>query len=78
MISKIFPEIIALLIGSVISPFSILNALFASTEKSPEIGLAVCAPSTLVVSTPFLISDKSFISSNLNSRFDGEIIGVDK
>jgi hypothetical protein len=34
---------------SLISPFSITNALFASTEKSPEIGFAVCAPKTLVV-----------------------------
>ena len=78
IISKILPEIIALLIGSVISPFSILNALLASTEKSPEIGFAVCAPKTLVVKTPLSIYIKSFISLNLNSRFVGAIIGVVK
>ena len=76
IISKIFPEIIALLIGSVNSPFFILNALLASTEKSPEIGFAVWAPKTLVVRTPSSISDKSLLSLNSNSRFDGEIIGV--
>ena len=78
MISNMLPEIIAFEIGSVSSPFSILNALLASTEKSPEIGFAVCAPKTLVVKTPLLISLKSLFSLNLNSRFVGLIIGVEK
>ena len=71
IISKIFPEIIALLIGSVSSPFSILKALLASTEKSPEIGFAVCAPKTLVVKTPLSISDKS--ARFLNSKQDLQV-----
>ena len=55
--SYMFPDIIAFLTLSVISPFSIMNALLASTEKSPEIGFAVCAPNMLVVIIPESISN---------------------
>ena len=71
IISNIFPEIIALFIGWLISPFSILKALLASTEKSPEIGFAVCAPKTLVVKTPSDISSVPIFSSKSRIIFDG-------
>ena len=63
---------------SLISPFSITNALFASTEKSPEIGFAVCAPKTLVVIIPESISSIPTFVLNLNSKFEGDTSGVVK
>ena len=71
------PESMAFVIPSHISPFSILNALFISTEKSPDIGFAVCAPKTLVVITPFSISSSSTSSLKSKTKFEGEISGVE-
>ena len=65
----------AFLIG-VLSPFFNKNELLASTEKSPVIGFAVCAPKTSVTKNASFISSSKTLSLKSKIMFEPLTEGV--